>query len=1024
MSDWSESWLRDAAGWRAVKEGRALFAAGRVEQAAVEGDTCRGAIRESKGLRRIVVRQVSRHDVEARCGCPENRATGALCAHAVAVVLAAIRQPAISTPAPAAPQPATATDQTPAVPLQVGFSPRWPEELSRGRLNVKVSQADAREATEGDRTLGTWLAVRRVLPGASPRMLQLAADDLGEFLALLCRHEPVTTADGPLRLSEGNARCLVESSAPVAGLLTLRREQASGESPLTPVGRSWVQWQPATRTLHLGGPTPAGWDESLWRSLCEGRPVQVPLALALGSLESTEPPFEAAPDSWLADCRVVAVRPGFELHLDGTSQRATASLSARYPDQTIVQIAGQGSHRILRVDGLTVETTDPAAETAAAQTLITAGFTAGDPPGCFRIADEETVTEFATATLPALRRQWQVSESPAWLATHRQLKSVRPSFVPTGSGEDWFAFDLRLVTEDGVVIPPAAAARLLRSKGRSLETKDGNRLCLSREDADWLDGTLEDMNLSLEAGAWKADIGHQPHFLSIQQNAKNKLISNELRITQTTASNADVRVRLGALAERLRDYQLAGVTWLAERLQDLGGALLADDMGLGKTIQTLAWIKISLAGRGDLGPVLVVCPTSLVGNWRDEAMRFTPELRVTVLHGSGRDERFEQLAEVDLALTTYGSLVRDRALHLRREYAAVVLDEASVIRNPDAEVSRCVAKLRARARLALTGTPVENRLGDLWAMFRFLRPGYLGSRERFREVFEIPCAQGAPPISVRRRLADRVGPFLLRRTKSEVAKDLPPKLEIIDWCEMSAVQRGWYAGLVREGARVAEECRNQPASGGARLKVLTALLRLRQVCCDLRLLATDDPAASRWTPDERSGKLARLLERVREAVDGGHRILVFSQFATMLGHLREALEAEQFGCCLLDGSTRDRAAEIARFRAADGPPVFLISLKAGGYGLNLQEADTVIHYDPWWNPAAEAQASDRAHRIGQTRPVTVYKLLTRGTVEEKVLKLQERKRAILDATLAAVEEDGGGLPTGLGQEELLGLLDT
>jgi len=815
---------------------------------------------------------------------------------------------------------------------------------------------------------------------------------------------------------------MVGSEAPVDGVLVVRIQ---GErAALTPVGRSWVQWQAATRTLHLAGQTPAGWDEQLWRNLCAGQAVQVPLALVLAALEADDPRIEAAPGSWLGDCRVVAVRPVFELRLDGDNQAVEARLSAIYPGEVRIPVraAGQGTPRILRCTAQAVETTGPDAEMRAAQSLLDAGFAAGDSPGHFRLTGNEAVTEFASGLLAGLRRHWQVIESPAWLAAHRKLKSVRPSFVQTGSGEDWFAFDVRLVTDDGQVLPSEVAARLLRSKNRSIETFDGNKLLMSREESDWLDGTLEDLGLSLETTAGRVKNEHQPHFSSICAIQQNQININELQISDTVASSAAVRESLGPLADRLRDYQWRGVQWLVERMEGLRGALLADDMGLGKTIQTLAWIKISLGRRGDLGPVLVVCPTSLVSNWREESARFTPELRVTILHGSARDERFEGLDAADMAITTYGALVRDRALHLRREYAAVVLDEASVIRNPESEISRCVAKLRARARLALTGTPVENRLGDLWALFRFLRPGYLGSRERFREVFEDPCARGAPPISVRRRLHDRVGPFLLRRTKSEVAKDLPPKIEIVDWCEMGPVQRGWYAGLAREGARVAEESRRQAATGGARFKVLTALLRLRQACCDLRLLAGDDPAASRWTPEERSGKLPRLLERLREAVDGGHRVLVFSQFATMLGHLRETLEAEDFGCCLLDGSTRDRAAEVARFRSADGPPVFLISLKAGGYGLNLQEADTVIHYDPWWNPATEAQASDRAHRIGQTRPVTIYKLLMRGTVEEKVLHLQERKRAMLSAAFTAVEEDGSGLPDGLAQDDLLGLL--
>jgi SNF2 family DNA or RNA helicase len=337
------------------------------------------------------------------------------------------------------------------------------------------------------------------------------------------------------------------------------------------------------------------------------------------------------------------------------------------------------------------------------------------------------------------------------------------------------------------------------------------------------------------------------------------------------------------------------------------------------------------------------------------------------------------------------------------EFDALVLDEAQHIKNRQTQNAQAVKAVRARQRFVLTGTPMENSVLDLWSIFDFLMPGYLGSAQDFHERYEAPIArEKSGPAQT--RLARRLRPFLLRRLKKEVAADLPARLEQVSFCELTPEQRNVYTQILAASRKEMLEAVGESAAAKSRMLVLTALLRLRQVCCDLRLLKLDgiDPASA-------SGKLDLFGELLEEVIDGGHRVLVFSQFVSMLTLVRERLTAEGIEHCYLDGSTADREAVVEKFQKSDAIPVFLISLKAGGVGLNLTGADTVIHFDPWWNPAVEDQATGRAHRIGQTKVVTSYKLIARDTVEEKILTLQNRKREIIQATIGGEEEFAASL---------------
>jgi SNF2 family DNA or RNA helicase len=421
-------------------------------------------------------------------------------------------------------------------------------------------------------------------------------------------------------------------------------------------------------------------------------------------------------------------------------------------------------------------------------------------------------------------------------------------------------------------------------------------------------------------------------------------------------------------------------------------------MGLGKTLQALAFLRFIRQTQAGLGPALVVCPTSLVFNWVAEAKKFTPELKVLALHGPERHEKFEQIPAHDLIITSYALIRRDAERYRGLEFDTVVLDEAQHIKNRQTQNAQAVKAISSRNRLVLTGTPLENSVLDLWSIFDFLMPGYLGSAKDFRERYEIPITR-EKSAEAQSRLARRLRPFLLRRLKAEVAPDLPAKLEQVSFCELTADQRSVYQQVIEASRKEVLEAVGAQGLAKSRMVVLSALLRLRQVCCDLRLLKLEGVE-----PANASGKSDMFGELLEEVIDGGHRVLVFSQFVSMLTLLKERLGAEGIEYCYLDGSTVDRGAVVERFQGKPEIPVFLISLKAGGVGLNLTGADTVIHFDPWWNPAVEDQATGRSHRIGQTKVVTSYKLIARDTVEEKILTLQNRKREIIEATVGGEEE--------------------
>ncbi len=534
----------------------------------------------------------------------------------------------------------------------------------------------------------------------------------------------------------------------------------------------------------------------------------------------------------------------------------------------------------------------------------------------------------------------------------------------------------RVVLGDGAQQRFAVAARRLKPLARTLidlfdSLPADGRLRVSVFDA-------ERIASAVDGGEWRSEgLEAVRRFVAMQPH---------LRQPERVAPPAGMTLQL-------RAYQQDGLDWLQHlRRHGLAG-ILADDMGLGKTAQTLAHLLLEKeAGRLDR-PALIVLPTSLVFNWQREAERFAPTLRVLALHGKERAQAFATIPEHDVCLTTYPLLWRDEEALAAQDWHLLILDEAQTVKNAASRAAAVIRRLRARHRLCLTGTPLENHLGELWAQFDFLLPGFLGDARQFNAAWRTPIEKHGNPLR-QALLARRIRPFILRRRKEDVATELPPKTTIVRAVELASGQRDLYETVRSAMDRQVRDAIAAHGFARSQIVILDALLKLRQVCCDPRLLRL--PAAARV---KERAKLDLLMDILPEMIDEGRRVLLFSQFTGMLDLIETELQRARLAFVRLDGQTLDRQTPIRRFQ--DGEvPIFLISLKAGGVGLNLTAADTVIHYDPWWNPAAENQATDRAHRIGQDKPVFVYKLVVAGSIEEKILALQERKAELAAGILS------------------------
>ncbi|MFO1463708.1 MAG: SNF2-related protein [bacterium] len=610
---------------------------------------------------------------------------------------------------------------------------------------------------------------------------------------------------------------------------------------------------------------------------------------------------------------------------------------------------------------------------------------------------EEQALDFVSSSLPRLKEAGGL-EGEAGLQHFRlfgDLGALQLKAKAGGAGIDWLEMDLNFEI-DGIEIPYEVVQTLIAQGKRYIHLPGKGFARIRKEELLKIEDKLAELEGEVDAqGHLKISAYHAAYLdETLQVDWSRKQDFGAMIHSLRHAQEIPKRDLPQHLSEVLRDYQHHGYDWLHFLHDHRLHGILADDMGLGKTLQALAYLQDRRDRHGSM-PNLVLAPTSVVFNWANEAKKFTPELKVLILSGPERKQFYEEIPAADLVLTSYALFRRDVEVLTKQRWRTVILDEAQNIKNFRSKTALLVKELQSEQRWALSGTPLENHLSELWSIFDFLMPGFLGSYPHFKRKYQQPVENDQSAEQME-RLRRRIFPFVLRRLKDEVAKELPPKTEVTQYCEMTSEQQKLYHEMLASCRRQVFSEIEQKGIERSQVSILTALLRLRQVCCHPELLGPTFQKRSIV-----SGKMETFQDLVTEVLSEGHRILVFSQFVEMLSLLRIWLEEEGIAYEYLDGRTRKREEKIKRFNSDPNIPIFLVSLRAGGTGLNLTGADYVIHYDPWWNPAVQDQATDRVHRLGQTKHVFAYKLITKDSVEEKILLLQERKRSLAKGLLGA-----------------------
>ena len=634
---------------------------------------------------------------------------------------------------------------------------------------------------------------------------------------------------------------------------------------------------------------------------------------------------------------------------------------------------------------------------------------------------QNDLLQFSGAILPELRAQgWriEISEDYPYQFVEESIdewySSIDETETESGSGYDWFGLELGISVKGEKINLLPVLQRLLptlkvNSNGETT-TQPTDTVFAQLSDGRYIPLPTERVRQILNILVELYD--------SKSLNADDKLKLSKLhamRLLELEAAIGAAKLRwfggqkLRQMADKLaqfkgiktvqppaefqgklRPYQIDGLSWLQFLREYRLSGILADDMGLGKTIQALSHILLEKISGRMKAPSLIIAPTSLMFNWRMETERFTPDLKILILHGTERKQDFDQINQYDLVLTTYPLLVRDKDILLAQSFYLFILDEAQNIKNAKTQAAHIALQIKASHRLCLTGTPMENHLGELWSLFHFMMPGLLGDQTQFTRLFRTPIEKHGDHDR-RTHLNRRVAPFMLRRTKDTVIKELPAKIETVHYVELDGPQRDLYETIRMTMQKKIRDQVAQMGLGRSHIVILDALLKLRQVCCDPRLLKISDDKKKQ----AKSAKLELLMNFITELLEENRRILLFSQFTEMLSLIEDELTQKGIDYVKLTGQTKNRQIPVEQFQTGN-VPLFLISLKAGGTGLNLTAADTVIHYDPWWNPAVENQATDRAHRIGQNKTVFVYKFVAKGTVEEKILEMQRHKGTLME----------------------------
>ena len=850
-------------------------------------------------------------------------------------------------------------------------------------------------------------ALARNVGRGSPATAELRGEDAAEILNLLRdRRALLEPASMELRFSDEHLVPRIELDLVNSDTLRTRVvfEQPSSGRKFPLSSGAWFEGTPGWHIEASDGVarpvaesvTP-GWLTRLYRSPALVHPIADMPRLLADHIPRVAVTVKAELPDLSSFADVVDAHPTFQLWAEGNIVEASATIKVVYGDTTYevppddfpsplaFLPSDEGSRRpkVIR--------RDVGAEMSAVQNLMNRGF---EVENGVLVAHGEEAIEFWSQGLGELPEEWDRFVPDDLVDITIRNDKVTPQ-VRVSSGVDWLSLDMSFKAGRSSVSEEELRA-CLESGRRIVQLSDGT---YAPVDPDQVGEVLARMaEIYASAGQKKklplSQAGRVQDLLQLVPNAKVAATAKTLFAKLENISDIPKIAKPRSLKATLRPYQKAGFNWLVFLDELASGGILADDMGLGKTLQTIAlllWSRSKHKRRLNI----VIAPTSVVPNWEREIQKFAPStFKCLVWQGPNRFDLKDKVEDTDVLITSYALLRRDEEFLGALNPRYVILDEAQHIKNPMSHTARAAKKLPSERRLALTGTPIENRLSEMWSIFDFVSPGLLGELKTFEERIARPIDRGDQETAD--RLRRTIQPFVLRRLKIDVADDLPPKIEQEIVVPMSDEQAALYKKILQEVRKNVLSEVEKKGIAKSQIQILAALTRLRQVACDPRLMKLE---TQEFTA-EMSGKLGALREIIENAIAGGHRVLVFSQFVTMLTHIRTALEEDGVEYEYLDGSTKDRMGRVERFNEDDSVPVFLISLKAGGTGLNLVGADTVVHFDPWWNPAVEDQATDRAHRIGQSRVVNVYRLIAKTTVEEKILELSGKKRALMENVLS------------------------
>ena len=1044
----TEKKLKDWAGWRAFRDGRALFERGVVERVSYEHPYVMGTLSLGPRGMRSKFEILKNGLVENHCPCRDNRECGLICSHLVAMGLTMLRQNA----KPERDEQAIAgmrrferiakgldkkyikraqKNDPGAVKanLVVELVENWYEQVKADRVGLRIFI----EVEKGRTPIAD---VSADVPYLFPRVDEVVLSTLEELcggpapsnmqVSLHAFIQLLRALNGKKIFQQGIAKGFPVNGSAVDSIVNMDMDRETGELLLSVAtelpGRqmelfaSYIITENSGWVLNGGQfwPLNAVLPKKHW-DVYQGT-LRIPRELVPSFIMTDLPQLERlvqvrteiTPDLF----QMKPAKVYFRLLVKGSPASLSATLYARYTDE-VELVAGRADMRGNFAipdpkDLLRYRIRNMAYEKAGVEKLALAGFIGRAGDTLRNIVGPREVLNFLGSGVPRLRRMGIEVELEGRVKPFAESTEVVAPIVHIREVDSGSYFDASYEYDVGTGSISDSDIQLALAKGDSFIERNGKAILL---DGDAIQQALDVFrDCSVGAGEGEGTFRISTIYSSYIQSSIDALENGQLdaepewleRARQQNEQDTIETVKLSEhLNATLRSYQHEGVNWL--RFLEKRGfcGILADEMGLGKTLQTLAWIQLERAEESHRGkPALVVCPTSLVDNWAEEAAKFTPNLNVLVLHGTERQRKWKRVEKSDLVITSYALLRRDIEKHLTYTYSIAILDEAQHIKNRTTQNALSAKKIKADHRLVLTGTPIENGVTDLWSIMDFLMPGYLGAHKEFHEQYELPILNGGEAseyaqLTLRRKLH----PFLLRRLKKQVAKDLPPKIEKIAPCKLTQDQHRVYTRLLEDSKQRIADMVDKEGFNKSRMEILKTLLRLRQTCNHIGLLKLEG-VKSRHP----SAKMELFFELLNEALDSKHRVLVFSQFTSMLAILREEMERRDLKYCYLDGSTKDRQDVVRLFNKDRSIPVFLMSLKAGGTGLNLTGADMVIHFDPWWNPAVEDQATDRAHRIGQKRTVYSVKLIAKGTVEEKVVEMQARKKDIIDAALTTDEQ--------------------